>query len=96
MGVPNGGISTDILESVAIAIPCRACGRSYEVTLKQVALSHQMIHDGCPVRAETECPPLYYAPLVDPGLAKGLEEVWGRLEQEARAAGGELKVRPGL
>jgi hypothetical protein len=33
----------DILEIVAIEIPCSACGERYEVTLKQVALSQQML-----------------------------------------------------
>ena len=31
----------DILEIVAIEIPCSACGGRYEVTLKQVALSQR-------------------------------------------------------
>lgn len=40
----------DILEIVAIEIPCSACGGRYEVTLKQIALSQQMLHEGCPVQ----------------------------------------------
>lgn len=52
-----------------------------------------MMHEGCPIRAETECPPLYYAPLMDLGLAHDLQKLWGRLEQQAQAAGGELKLR---
>jgi hypothetical protein len=33
----------DILEIVAIEIPCSACGGRYEVTLKQVAVSQEML-----------------------------------------------------
>ena len=40
----------DILEVVGIEIPCRNCGGRYEVSLKKIALSEQMLHDGCPVR----------------------------------------------
>ncbi len=82
----------DILDSIAIMIPCGACGGRYEVILKQVALSQQMIHDGCPVHADTECPPLYYAPLIDRNLADELQKIWARLEQQAHAAGGELRL----
>ena len=46
----------DILEMVGIEIPCRNCGGRYEVSLKKIALSQQMLHEGCPVRAETESP----------------------------------------
>ncbi|MGA2713533.1 MAG: hypothetical protein ABSG41_10550 [Bryobacteraceae bacterium] len=82
----------DILEILAIEIPCRTCGGRYEVTLKQVALSQQMLHEGCPVRAETECPPLFYSGFVDRELAQDLQKIWSRLEQEARGASGEVKV----
>ncbi len=46
----------DILEAVEVELPC---GGLYEVTLKQILLSQQMIHEGCPVPADyaTECPP---------------------------------------
>ena len=82
----------DILDSIAILIPCVVCGGRYEVTLKQVALSQKMMHDGCPVHDERECPPLYYAPLIDRQLAQDFRELWARLEKEAQAAGGELRL----
>ena len=82
----------DILDSIAIMVPCAVCGGRYEVTLKQVALSQKMMHDGCPVHDETECPPLYYAPLIDRQLAQDFRELWARLEKEAQAAGGELRL----
>jgi hypothetical protein len=89
------GIFTDILEIVAIEIPCSACGGRYEVTLKQVALSQEMLHEGCPVQVADECPPLAYSGLVDPELVQELQRVWVRLEEKARGASGELKLRRG-
>ena len=89
------GTFTDILEVVSIEIPCRTCGGRYEVTLKQVALSQQMLHDGCPVQVETECPPLAYSGLVDQELVQELQRVWVRLEEKARGANGEVKLRCG-
>ena len=83
---------TDILEIVAIEIPCSACGGRYEVTLKQVALSQQMLHEGCPVQVVDECPPLAYSCLVDQELVQELEKVWVRLEEKGRGASGELKL----
>jgi len=85
----------DILEIVAIEIPCSACGGRYEVTLKQVALSQMMLHEGCPVQTETECPPLAYSGLMDQELVQELQRVWVRLEEKARGASGELRLRRG-
>jgi hypothetical protein len=85
----------DILEIVAIEIPCSACGGRYEVTLKQIAASQEMLHEGCPVQVESECPPLVYSGLVDRELVHELQRVWLRLEEEARGASGELKLRCG-
>ena len=81
------GIFTDILEIVAIEIPCSACGGRYEVTLRQIELSQTMLHEGCPVQVETECPPLAYSGLVDQELVQKLQKVWVRLEEKARGAG---------
>lgn len=82
----------DILEIVAIEIPCRSCGGRYEVSLKKIAVSQQMLHEGCPVRAETECPPLFLSGFVDTELARDLQSVWSRLEKEARWVNGEVKL----
>jgi hypothetical protein len=78
------GTSTDILESIAIEIPRSACGGRYEVTLKQIGLSQQMLHEGCPVQVVDECPPLAYFGLVDQELVQELQKVWVRLEEKAR------------
>jgi hypothetical protein len=73
----------DVLDLVAVEIPCGACGGRYEITLKQIALSQRMIHEGCPVRVVAECPPLAYSGLVDQEVIQELRKVWVRLEEEA-------------
>lgn len=82
----------DILGAVAIELPCSACGDRYEITLRQILISKQMLHEGCPVPAHfaTECPPPYYADLIDLELIEGFQQTWQRLEAMARRAGGEL------
>jgi len=66
-----------------------------EVTLKQVALSQRMLHEGCPVQVERECPPLFCSGLVGQELVQELQRVWTHLEEKAREAGGELKLHRG-
>lgn len=81
----------DILEAFAIEFPCRACGDRYEITLKQVLLSKQLLHEGCPVPTDfaTECPSPYYADLVDRELIEEVPQTWQRLDEKTRVAGGE-------
>jgi len=59
----SGVTIMDILEAVAIELRCVSCGAHYEITLRQVLISEQMLHEGCPVPIQftNECPPLYYA-----------------------------------
>lgn len=71
----------DILEAVTVMMPCCACSNQYELTLKQVVLSHQMLHEGCPVTDERECPPLFWSHVVDEELARdsrngGRDRAW--------------------
>lgn len=82
----------DILEAIAIELPCGACGGRYEITLRQVRLSQQMLHEGCPVPSHftTECPPLYYANMIGRELIDELQRMWVCLEDRARAAGVKL------
>jgi hypothetical protein len=87
------GTFMDILEIVAIEVPCSACGGRYEVTLKQVALSQEMMHEGCPVQVESECPPLAYSGVVDQEVVQELQRIWVRLEESAHGAGGEVRLR---
>ena len=85
----------DILEAVAVELQCVACGARYEITLRQVLISDQMLREGCPVPDQftNECSPLYYAALVESGLIQELEQIWLRLEERVPAAGGKLVLR---
>lgn len=85
----------DILDAVAVELPCVACGARFEITLKQVLTSEQMLHEGCPVPMQftNECPPLYYADLVGRDLILELEKIWLRIEAVVPAAGGKLVLR---
>ncbi|MGA7784500.1 MAG: hypothetical protein WB997_07645 [Candidatus Acidiferrales bacterium] len=65
------------------------------MTLKQIALSQEMMHEGCPIQVESECPPLAYFGIVDQELVMELQRVWVRLEEKARGASGEVKLRSG-
>lgn len=82
----------DILEAIAIELPCISCGARYEITLRQVLVSGQMLHEGCPVPSQytNECSPLYYADLVERDLILELERIWLRLEELVPAMGGRL------
>jgi hypothetical protein len=80
----------NILDAVAISLPCRSCGDNYQVPLKDVLLSHRMLHQGCPVSQETECPPLFQSRLFERKDIEELQSAWSRLEDRARSDGGEL------
>jgi hypothetical protein len=55
-----------------------------------VLLSHNILHEGCPVRQETECPPVFQSRLFARKDIEELERSWNQLEQRARTDGGEL------
>ena len=80
----------DILSVVAIRLPCTWCGEPYSVPLRDILLSHQVMHEGCPVAEETECPPLFQSRLAAESAVKALGQAWRRLERRARADAGEL------
>jgi hypothetical protein len=80
----------DILSVAAIRLPCSWCGKSYEVPLRDILLSHKIMHEGCPAPVETECPPVFQSRLAPERLIKSLEQAWRRLERSAAGDGGEL------
>lgn len=86
----SAAASFDLLEHVAVSVPCGTCGQHYNVTLRHVLLAHEMLHEGCPVHSDTECPPLTYAALADESSLRDLERSWTRVAEQARAAGGTL------
>ena len=85
----------DILEAVAIEMPCPACGGRYEVPLKQILLSHEMLHEGCPVHTAEECPPLSYSGLVNQEIIKSFKECGPALRSKRVEPVGELRLRLG-
>lgn len=80
----------DFLSAAAIRLPCSSCGESYLVPLRDILLSHQIMHQGCPVVPETECPPIFQVRLASERAVKALEQAWRRVERRAAADGGEL------
>ena len=85
--------SFDILDAVVISLPCARCGQHYQVTLRQVTVSQEMMHQGCPVPYATECPPLSQARLFRPGMVRGFQAAWERLERRAAKMGGTLGLQ---
>jgi hypothetical protein len=80
----------DILASAAIQMPCSHCGQPYAVPLSDILLSHKIMHDGCPVTQETECPPVFQSRLATQSAVENLRRAWRRLEKRAQQDGGEL------
>jgi len=80
----------DILTLAAIRMPCPQCGQSYSVPLSDVLLSHKIMHEGCPVTQERECPPVFQSRLAAESAIDNLRRAWRRLEKRAQKDGGEL------
>ena len=85
----------DMLTAAAIELACNACGKRYLVSLRQILLSQEMMHEGCSARGESECPPEAFAPLVERQLIGDLQRSWERLEERVRAIGGRLTLHEG-
>ncbi len=53
-------------------------------------LAHKVLHEGCPVAEETECPPVFQARLASESAISALDEAWRSLGRRAADVGGEL------
>lgn len=83
----------DIVDHIRIELPCPSCGGRYPLTLAQVLLSQAiLLHDGCQARAEDDCPPDFFAPLLDHATILRIQQAWRNLEEQATAAGGVLLI----
>jgi len=80
----------NIWDTVGISLPCQSCGNTYQVPLRDVLLSHTILHGGCPVAEETECPPVFQSSLFDRKDIEELQRAWNQLDQRARSDGREL------
>jgi hypothetical protein len=84
----------DVLNSIGIRIRCLNCGGAYLVPLSDVLLSHELLHQGCPVAQETECPPPFQARLAPRPEIERWTGHGEQLRTEPGMEGGEL-VRVG-
>ncbi len=80
----------DILDHAAIRLLCRNCDHYYEVPLRDILLSHLIVHCGCPVPHETECPPIFQTRICDNEVVQRLQAAWRSASHCAELAGGEL------
>lgn len=80
----------DILDNAAIRLLCRSCDQYYDVPLRDIVLSHEVVHCGCPVPHETECPPVFQVRICDNKVLERLQSAWREAYHCAELAGGEL------
>jgi len=85
-------VALDLLQPVAVPVPCAASGQHYTVSLRDVLLSQDMRHEGCPVCHETECL-LTCAALADEAAVRDFERRWLQLLRQVRADGFDLTIR---
>ena len=77
----------DILAHVDVEVSCSACAEQYQIPVSTVLESQRLIAAGCPGTSIHECPPRFYASLVDPDALAELTAAWSHVEQSARASG---------
>jgi hypothetical protein len=82
----------DILKHVAVTVPCVSCGQHYAVTLRQILLAQDMMHEGCPSCADTECLPLVYANFANEEAVRQFEQSWVRLMQMVKQTGFDVAL----
>ncbi|MBI2764472.1 MAG: hypothetical protein HYX53_01025 [Chloroflexi bacterium] len=85
-------MAVDIVDLIRLEFPCPVCGKRYPIPLAQVLLSQDMMHEGCAARAEEECPPDFFARLLDRGTILTFQQGWQALQDQAAAAGGALLI----
>ncbi|MGE5245708.1 MAG: hypothetical protein ACM3SQ_15910 [Betaproteobacteria bacterium] len=92
--ISTGPAGLDILEYVSVSVPCGQCGRHYDVTLRQVLLSQDMLHEGCPATSPDECMPLTYAGLANETTLHDFDRSWACVLRQVQAAGFHLAFGP--
>lgn len=87
-------MSLPILDAVFVSIPENwGEGRCWEVPLRDIVESQEVIGEGCPVPMPEECPQLAWYDLIDPDTLERFVAAWRALEEEAQKAGGSLVIR---
>lgn len=84
----------NLLDSIAIEMPCPSCHGTYAVSFHQIQSGHQMLEGGCDVRHFEECPPAWWSRLLSASAVAELVQAVRTLERVARGAGGRLVFRP--
>lgn len=84
----------DILSAARVQLRCDNCGGTYEISLRQVELSREALHEGCLAQGESECYPVIYAALVGSELIDHLRQAWQTIDECVGGAGGRLLLRP--
>ncbi len=85
----------DISKAVALELPCNVCGGRFPVTLAQMRLAEQVLHEGCrDLQGERECLPSGAAGLLDEETIAAFEGSWKQLEARAHMLGGTLTIGP--
>ncbi len=84
----------DIGKAVTLELPCNVCGGRFAISLAQMHLADQTLHEGCrDLQGERECLPLAAKGLLDEQVITALEDAWRHLEAQAHGLGGWLSVR---
>ena len=81
---------TDLLDQLAVELPCLVCFGWYRIPLRKIRLSQLMMDTGCDVRHFADCPPAGLAHLIDPEVLAEFEAAFRRIEAEADGTGGRL------
>jgi len=82
---------TVLANYVVFKLACPSCGLENDLTLSQILLSQDLAAE-CSCRGESECPPFYFAGLLDHVDIEELLTVWRRLETQADRQGGKLEI----
>ncbi|MBS2029272.1 MAG: hypothetical protein JST54_15330 [Deltaproteobacteria bacterium] len=82
-----------ILDAVFVSIPENWGDGRWEVPLRDILESQEVIGEGCPVPMPEECPQLAFSELLDPETVQHFVDAWQALELSAQKAGGSLVIR---
>ena len=82
----------NILNTIAVEMPCEQCGGRFHVSLGQILVAQEGTRTTCNALGERDCPAFYYAGLVDPSLCEQLLTVWQQIQARVEAEGGQLVV----
>lgn len=89
--VAKGEAMHDILRHIHVHVACDACGAAFDVPASTVAESQRLLAHGCP-GSSFECPPAFYAALIDPAALDELARAWRHVQASSRIYGDGSEV----